>query len=54
MNVPAEALVNVTSEAVNPVTGSEKVNVIKIEELLVGPESRLDATVTVGNVLSKI
>ena len=52
MNVPLDALVTTTSEASNPVTGFEKVNVKLIAELLVGPGSRLDVIATVGAELS--
>ena len=52
MNMPAVAFVNVTSEAVNPVTASENVNVKVIAELLVGPLAGLDVIATVGFELS--
>jgi hypothetical protein len=52
VNVPAVALVSATSEALNPVTPSEKVNVRVIAELLVGPEAGVDVTATVGAELS--
>jgi hypothetical protein len=54
VNVPAVALVSTTSEAVNPVTASEKVNVKVIAELLVGPEAGLDVIATVGATESKV
>ena len=52
MNVPAVALVSTTSEAVNPVTASENVNVKVIAELLVGPEAGDEVIATVGFELS--
>ena len=52
VNVPAVAFVNDTSEAVNPVTASEKVNVRVIAEMLVGPLAGLDVMATVGLELS--
>ena len=52
MNVPAMAFVSTTSEAVNPDTSSENVNVSVIAALLVGPDAGLDVTATVGAVLS--
>ena len=52
VNVPAVAFVRDTSDAVNPVTASEKVNVKVIAELLVGPEAGLDVIATVGAELS--
>ena len=52
MNMPAVAFVNVTSEAVNPVTDSENVNVKVIAGLLVGPEDGDDVMATVGLELS--
>ena len=54
MNVPAVAVVNETSEAVNPVTVSEKVNVKIIAELFVGPEAGVEVIATVGAELSNI
>ena len=52
MNVPFVAPVKETSVASNPVTSSEKVNVKRMLELLVGPGSRLDVMATVGAELS--
>jgi hypothetical protein len=54
VNEPAVAFVKDTSDAVNPVTPSEKVNVSVIAELLVGPEAGLDVIATVGATESKI
>ena len=52
MNVPAVAFVRDTSDAVNPVTASEKVNVSVIAELLVGPDAGDEVIATVGAELS--
>jgi hypothetical protein len=52
--VPAVAFVKDTSEAVNPVTASEKVNVRVIAELLVGPEAGDEVIATVGAALSYV
>jgi hypothetical protein len=41
-----------TSEAVNPVTPSEKVNVSVMAALLVGPEAGVEVIATVGAELS--
>jgi uncharacterized protein YhdP len=52
VNVPAVALVKETSDAANPVTPSEKVNVSVIAELFVGPEAGDEVIATVGAELS--
>ena len=47
-------MVNVTSDAVNPVTDSENVNVSIIAALFVGPESGDEVIATIGAELSYI
>jgi hypothetical protein len=54
VNVPAVALVSATSEAVNPVTPSEKVNVKVMAELLVGPDAGDEVIARVGATESKV